>query len=62
MTKKANRRSKVQLASDKERAKRKIELDLDSELEGTFPASDPLKITRGRPESMLYQNRDGEKS
>jgi hypothetical protein len=37
----------------KNAAKRKsdVELDkeLDSELEGTFPASDPLKITRAKP-------------
>lgn len=29
-----------------EREKRKLDLQLDAELEGTFPASDPLKITR----------------
>lgn len=26
--------------------KRELDLELDRELEGTFPASDPLKITR----------------
>ena len=30
----------------KQRDKRKLDLQLDEELEGTFPASDPLKITR----------------
>lgn len=30
----------------KQRDKRKLDLQLDSELEGTFPASDPLTITR----------------
>jgi hypothetical protein len=30
----------------KQRDKRKLDLQLDKELEGTFPASDPLKITR----------------
>jgi hypothetical protein len=29
-----------------EREKRELDLQLDEELEGTFPASDPLKITR----------------
>jgi hypothetical protein len=30
----------------KQRDKRKLDLQLDRELAGTFPASDPLKITR----------------
>lgn len=30
----------------KQRDKRKLDLQLEKELEGTFPASDPLKITR----------------
>jgi hypothetical protein len=30
----------------KQRDKRKLDFQLDKELEGTFPASDPLKITR----------------
>jgi hypothetical protein len=30
----------------KQRDKRKLDLQLDRELEGTFPASDPLTITR----------------
>jgi hypothetical protein len=29
-----------------QREKRELDLQLDQELEGTFPASDPLKITR----------------
>jgi len=29
-----------------QRKKRELDLQLDQELEGTFPASDPLKITR----------------
>ena len=32
-----------------EREKRELDLQLDEELEGTFPASDPLKITRFSP-------------
>jgi hypothetical protein len=34
-----------------QRAKREVELRLDRELEDTFPASDPLKITRNPPKS-----------
>jgi hypothetical protein len=30
----------------KQRDKRELDLQLDEELDGTFPASDPLKITR----------------
>ncbi len=30
----------------KQRDRRKLDLQLDRELEGTFPASDPLTITR----------------
>jgi hypothetical protein len=29
-----------------QRAKRELDLQLDEELEGTFPASDPPKVTR----------------
>jgi hypothetical protein len=29
-----------------QRANRELDLQLDAELDGTFPASDPLKITR----------------
>jgi hypothetical protein len=35
--------------ADEELAKRELDEQLDRELEGTFPASDPLKITRQRP-------------
>ena len=31
---------------DEEAAKQKLDLELDRELEATFPASDALKITR----------------
>ena len=30
----------------KQRDKRKLDLQLEKELEGTFPASDPLTVTR----------------
>lgn len=30
----------------KQQDKRQLDIQLDLELEGTFPASDPLKITR----------------
>ncbi|MGA7996195.1 MAG: hypothetical protein WCA28_14975 [Bradyrhizobium sp.] len=30
----------------KQQDKRELDIQLDHELEGTFPASDPLKITR----------------
>ena len=31
---------------DETKRERELDLELDQELEGTFPASDPLKITR----------------
>jgi hypothetical protein len=31
---------------DEEMARRKLDMELDQELEATFPASDALKITR----------------
>lgn len=37
--------------TSEERAKREVELELDRQLEDTFPASDPLKITRRPPKS-----------
>jgi hypothetical protein len=37
--------------SKEQRTKRKLDLELDKELEDTFPASDALKITRSRPEA-----------
>ena len=33
--------------------KRKLDVALDEELENTFPASDPLKITRNNPERPI---------
>lgn len=36
--------------SKQEQAKRKLDVELDRQLEDTFPASDALKITRRRPE------------
>jgi hypothetical protein len=41
-----NRRHAMAKETVKQRDKRKLDLQLDRELEGTFPASDPLKITR----------------
>jgi hypothetical protein len=35
--------------SKMERSKQELEKELDRQLEDTFPASDPLKITRSRP-------------
>ena len=35
-------------------AKRKLDLQLDRELEDTFPASDALKITRPRPDCLDF--------
>ena len=42
------------------RAKRKLDLELDRQLEDTFPASDPLKITRRRPETPVAQDQAGD--
>jgi hypothetical protein len=42
---------------DEELSKIKLDLELDRELEGTFPASDPLKITRRKPLSSLAPKR-----
>jgi hypothetical protein len=36
-------------AAKKKRPGRTVDVQLDRELESTFPASDPLKITRARP-------------
>ena len=36
--------------TEEEQKKRKLDLELDRELEDTFPASDALKITRRPPE------------
>jgi hypothetical protein len=43
----------------KQREKRKLDLQLDEELEGTFPASDPLKITRYSSETPAPADRRG---
>jgi hypothetical protein len=48
--------SKEAKEASRERARRKVELDLDRELEATFPASDPLKITRSPPKSLSRRN------
>jgi hypothetical protein len=32
--------------------RRKLDLELDKELEATFPASDALKITLGQPDNL----------
>lgn len=45
-----------------EQKKHELDLELDRELEDTFPASDALKITRRRPESMSHQKRLSEDS
>jgi len=39
-----------------QRAKRELDLQLDEELEGTFPASDPPKITRFSSKSREIAN------
>jgi hypothetical protein len=43
--------------ADEELAKRELDMQLDQELEGTFPASDPLQITRRRPVPRDAANR-----
>jgi hypothetical protein len=40
-----------------EREKRELDRQLDEELEGTFPASDPLKITRSTAKSRSVEDR-----
>jgi hypothetical protein len=40
-----------------QRKKRELDLQLDKELEGTFPASDPPKITRFSNESRRFADR-----
>lgn len=37
---------------DEDKSRQAIERALDRELEDTFPASDPLKITRGLPDAQ----------
>ncbi|EIM30226.1 hypothetical protein [Microvirga lotononidis] len=36
-----------------EERREELDRDLDEELEDTFPASDPLKVTRGPPKSRI---------
>lgn len=40
-----------------QREKRELDLQLDRELEGTFPASDPPKITRSSAKSRSAADR-----
>ena len=40
-----------------QREKRELDRQLDEELEGTFPASDPLKITRFSAKSRSVADR-----
>ena len=47
----------------KEREKRELDDELDRQLEQTFPASDPLKVTRSSPATQVTPKssaRDGE--
>ena len=41
-----------------EREKRELEAELDRQLEATFPASDPPKITRSNPASQVTPKPD----
>jgi hypothetical protein len=41
----------------REASDRTLEAELDRELEGTFPASDPLKVTRSKPERRFTPRR-----
>jgi hypothetical protein len=43
-----------------ERAKRKLDSELDRELADTFPASDALKVTRRKPESPVTPEQAGD--
>ena len=36
-----------------EREKRELDAELDRQLEGTFPASDPPKVTRSSPATQV---------
>lgn len=42
-----------------ERSKQELEKELDRQLEDTFPASDPLKITRSRPATSASRDAGG---
>jgi hypothetical protein len=43
----------TQAKNDEELARQKLEVELDRELEATFPASDPLKITRSATQTRF---------
>ena len=45
--------------SKMERSKQELEKELDRQLEDTFPASDPLKITRSRPATAASRDAGG---
>ena len=46
--------------TNEESEKRRLDLELDSQLEDTFPASDPPKITRSRPEKSTTDKQSEE--
>jgi hypothetical protein len=60
MTNGSRHQTRVALRPTHQDVRRKVESDLDQELEGTFPASDPLKITRRPPESGGSVSGNGE--
>jgi hypothetical protein len=41
-----------------QREKRELDDELNRQLEETFPASDPLKVTRSSPASQITPRRD----
>jgi hypothetical protein len=41
-----------------EREKRELDKELDRQLEQTFPASDPPKVTRSTPSAQITPNPD----
>lgn len=43
-----------------ERKRRKLDDELDRQLEQTFPASDPLKVTRSNPASQVTPKPDSD--
>jgi hypothetical protein len=43
-----------------QRAKRELEDELDRQLEETFPASDPLKVTRSAPATQVTPKADSD--
>lgn len=49
--------------TSKQREKRELDEELDRQLQQTFPASDPLKITRGstKPQAAKPAARDSER-